>query len=936
MSAPHPNRDALLAEALAAKARGWLLTPLDGKKPIQRSWQRQPPPTEESICKWVAEGRNLGLRTGAVSGVIVIDDDTEDGSGAKTLGLPPTVTVVTGSGKRHYYFMAPHAPIGNSASKLSEHVDVRGDGGQVVFVGSIHPKTGQPYRWLEGHSPDEIEMAELPAHIVETLCAKATENASAKGSAVPARTRQVPPAPRIYRYVQAVLRRSRANVASASEGERNETLNKAAFSLGKFVGAGLLDRFVAEEALLEDAISVGLSADEAQATIASGLDAGAANPIDRDELIKKTQLPRGARRPAPKVPQPDSTGAPQSVRSTHPEVGIQRARKQIEFRNLGNDTPLHQLVPAALSALAERCLSSIYVQGGRLARVTKENTAESQGVRRAAGLRIRSVPEAVLREQLDFAAAWMETRENKNGDVDVIEKWAPRAVVAAVAEHGEYPGLHPLIGVVEGPTLRPDGSVLDRPGYDASTALMYQPARDYPGVPEHPTPEDVRRAWDEVLNPFMEFPFETPSDHASLAAFMLTIAGRPAIDGPVPHWAVLAHTFGAGKTLLVEAAAIAMTGVEPDSMAPVGGRSADAESEMRKRLTTLVLDAPRVAMIDNFPDGGTFESKAFAALLTADRWTDRLLGKSEKISLPHRVVWVTTGCNFRLWGDLARRSLSILIDPRVESPHLRSFKIEDLGAHVRQEHARLLVAALTILRGFIVAGKPRHAGALLGKFEAWDRLIRSAVIWASGLCGEVLDPLDTAGRMQDEAPDRSGLRELMSAWSEGFVPGAPVTAREVVEACKVAPQLREAVVGIGGAKNGEPDGRALGNRLRVLAGRVLAGQAFQAAGDCQGVTKWRLMPVEPAGGGTRGSGGSCDDGGSSPRAPARVRENSDGAPTRPTGSTSPTDVPASEREVALGDAIDERAAIIEHDAGLPRAEAEQRAWASVLGEEAAP
>jgi hypothetical protein len=65
----------------------------------------------------------------------------------------------------------------------------------------------------------------------------------------------------------------------------------------------------------------------------------------------------------------------------------------------------------------------------------------------------------------------------------------------------------------------------------------------------------------------------------------------------------MAPTFGAGKTLLAEAVTLAMSGVEPDSMAPVGGRASDAESEMRKRITTIVMDSPRVAMIDNVPDG---------------------------------------------------------------------------------------------------------------------------------------------------------------------------------------------------------------------------------------------------------------------------------------------------------------------------------------------
>ena len=49
----------------------------------------------------------MGLRTGQVSGVVVLDDDTIDGSAVVSLELPRTVTVITGSGKPHYYFKAP-------------------------------------------------------------------------------------------------------------------------------------------------------------------------------------------------------------------------------------------------------------------------------------------------------------------------------------------------------------------------------------------------------------------------------------------------------------------------------------------------------------------------------------------------------------------------------------------------------------------------------------------------------------------------------------------------------------------------------------------------------------------------------------------------------------------------------------------------------------
>jgi hypothetical protein len=276
-----PGEDRL-AVALDALRRGWVLTPLSGKKPLLNNWTKLPPATEEQVRGWIAHGHNLGLRTGAVSGVTVIDDDTEDGSGARNLGLPETVTGITGSGKRHFFFKTPKQPIGNSASRLHKLVDVRGDGGQVVFVGSLHPETDQPYRWLEGHSPDEIELAEMPPHIIDQLGAGESP-ANGHGAPRGARSRPAPHLPltasadhgRATRWAEAALRNECARVACTPEGERNNALNRAAFCAGQV--AHLLARDPTEE-LLAAGLSAGLPEGEARATIASGLGAGKLEP----------------------------------------------------------------------------------------------------------------------------------------------------------------------------------------------------------------------------------------------------------------------------------------------------------------------------------------------------------------------------------------------------------------------------------------------------------------------------------------------------------------------------------------------------------------------------------------------------------------------------------------------------------------------------------
>lgn len=97
----------------------------------------------------------------------MIDEDSAKGS-ADVLNLPPTVMVLTGGGGRHFYFRAS-AEVANSVGSLAPGVDVRGDGGQVVAAGSIHPETRREYTYAPGRAPWEIEIAELPAAVLAKL-----------------------------------------------------------------------------------------------------------------------------------------------------------------------------------------------------------------------------------------------------------------------------------------------------------------------------------------------------------------------------------------------------------------------------------------------------------------------------------------------------------------------------------------------------------------------------------------------------------------------------------------------------------------------------------------------------------------------------------------------------------------------------------------------
>ncbi len=153
------------AEVRAGYGRGWSFTPLRGKVPYLRGWQRRPRETVEQALMW-AQQRNVGLRTGRMSGVLVFDIDLPI-LPVEFEGLV-TPTVRTGSGRYHLYFtMCPwHAGCPALCLPSSGHCgELKGNGGQVVFVGSIHPNTGAMYDWVQGRSPDDVPLAEAPSWV---------------------------------------------------------------------------------------------------------------------------------------------------------------------------------------------------------------------------------------------------------------------------------------------------------------------------------------------------------------------------------------------------------------------------------------------------------------------------------------------------------------------------------------------------------------------------------------------------------------------------------------------------------------------------------------------------------------------------------------------------------------------------------------------------
>ena len=236
-----------------------------------------------------------------------------------------------------------------------------------------------------------------------------------------------------------------------------------------------------------------------------------------------------------------------------------------------------------------------------------------------------------------------------------------------------------------------------------------------------------------------------------LFAALLTGAVRASLP-TAPAFAMDAPVQGSGKTLLACCAAALCGGRAPEIWPHTAGRD---DEEVRKRLLSALRVGPPALIWDNVV--GALDSAALAAAITAPIFTDRLLGRSETISVPNRTLLLMTGNNIHLAGDLPRRVLVCRIDPETDVPFARRFDLDPL-AHVLEHRMELVVAALTLIRGRLCATSPKADGRM-ASFELWDDLVRQTVCWIG--CdvapGEVDDPMALVHAAQANDPEQESL-----------------------------------------------------------------------------------------------------------------------------------------------------------------------------------
>lgn len=505
-------------------------------------------------------------------------------------------------------------------------------------------------------------------------------------------------------------------------------------------------------------------------------------------------------------------------------------------------TDEHRVNAEASATLAAE--PDVYQRGGLLVHVLEQEKESDPAatVRRPAGApAVRELTRPLLRERLTRCGRWVRVKPDGEGGEIRVPAHPPDWCVGAVHARGRWPGVRRLDGVVTHPVVTPDGSVLTGSGYHPVAGLLAcLPADLTVTVPDRPTRDEVSAAVAALSEPLTDFPFAEPAHKAALIAGLLTPLAWYLFDGPAPLFLIDKNVRGAGAGLLADVVALTVTGRRFSVMSYTNDRE-----ELRKKITTLAIEGERLVLLDNL--AGAVGNDVLDAALTADTWKDRVLGSNKVYDGPLHVVWFGTGNNVQLHADTSRRVCHVRMESADERPETRTgFRFPDLRGHVRKTRGRLLSAALTVLRGWIVAGRPAHGLIPWGSYEGWSGVVREAVVFAG-----LPDPGETRLALQTAADrDAAAVGDIIAGLAEMDPTRRGLTAAEIVARLKETDPAPDWMADMRAAVEelcGKLDARLLGYKFRHFARRNFAGRMLDRAGeDRMKGNRWAVFPATPA------------------------------------------------------------------------------------------
>lgn len=787
-----------------------------GTKQPAVNWKRfqEKRPSRSEVERWPQNCQTLAVVTGAVSGLVVVDCDSDQAELWARRNLPNTpLKVKTGKGV-HLYYRHPGCPVSNKARIKTDipglELDLRGDGGYVLAPGSLHP-SGSTYEVLEGLdllcAGDE---GKLLAEKLPVFCS------SWLGQPAAPSTDQRPGGSsdnfeRAVKYV--------AKIPGAPEGQRNSTANTVAYKIAQGFGITGPEGF----------------------RILSDWNLGCTPPLDDRELetvwesaCKAASAQTGFLRDAQRVTNGRKQESRASADQQEADSGLYVQKSSVVLPDSIDRGAVHSLDLVFL----DRSAPPMLLVADMFKHVNREAVPQivygPQGlshVVRARSLLVPITSAKALSAQVQQGVGFLEVRENSEGFRSARQVTPPvRVCEMALDLDPSQTSLPTINGLTTVPKLGADGSLVLEPGYKPESKYLFLPK---PGTPKFRasnrySAQEVSQALGLLWQPLREFPFADEGSRANTLALVLLPFVREA-TGLAPLHLIAAPCKGTGKSLLAEVALWPFFGGfdannPPDNVQHVN----EFTDEMADReIGSMLMYAPDVAFADNW--NGRLSGGHWAKVLTSAVIDHRILGTSQRRKLKNTPFWVVTSNNPKQSDELARRTCPITLDARTENPELRT-GFADVRTWCFENRWKLVQAALVLVQHWLNCGQPKGS-VTLGSFQRWADVM-GGILGCAGVAGFLTNYRDHLDSRDEESEE---WRAFVGLWWETHASEA-VTTQELIQLVR----RTSAPSAVFRKPSDQGQLTALGSALKSRDGRIYGGLRIVKVGMSRGYSRYRL------------------------------------------------------------------------------------------------
>jgi putative DNA primase/helicase len=390
---------------------------------------------------------------------------------------------------------------------------------------------------------------------------------------------------------------------------------------------------------------------------------------------------------------------------------------------------------------------------------------------------LRQLPETKLAYVLNREVTRFQAKSKQK------DKWCyvdpPKEIVKTLLQKGQW-RIPAIVGVINSPTIRPDGSILDSPGYDPDTQLFYRPDSSLQvPITDRPTREDALAAKESLKDLLVNFPFVGPIDRAVALAMLMTPILRGAFS-VAPLNFIRAHQARTGKTYLLNTVSTLATGRE----CPVCTWT-DDKAENEKRLGAMIMEGVPIIGLDNcsIDLGGNLLCQITEQRLVRTR----ILGLSKMPIVQWCGTVFADGNNVSVVGEVAPRTLQCNLDAKSEDPGSRKFSFNPID-RILADRGRYIANVLTIVRAHFVAGEPQKFSPW-ASYDGYSRFVRAPLIWL----GEP-DVRASMENVRASDPKEIARKGLIILWRKHLVLDQDYSAQQIIdEVSKSSEACREGV-----------------------------------------------------------------------------------------------------------------------------------------------